>query len=153
MHMPSSRTVQQLNGLIRTCRNGEVNCRAWSGAADSEELRGLLLERSEEWARQADELQALVLLFGGRPASLGSWTGHLLAAWIELKSALLGRNDLPVLLDWEHAQRGAMRRYRHALEGRLPERIRRTVTLQAQRLFAHQHLLEELCGRFNALSR
>lgn len=145
-------TVRTLNGLIRTCRDGEAACRAWSGAAQTSGLRGLLQERSQEWARQADELQGLVLLFEGRPARAGTVSGRVLAMWVALKAALLGRSDLPIVLDWEHIQRRALRRYQLALTGSLPERVRRTLTLQASRLSAHHHRLEDLRGHFAAQS-
>jgi uncharacterized protein (TIGR02284 family) len=146
------RTTRTLNRLIRVCRDGEAVCRAWSEAAESTDLRDLLRARSEQWARQADELQALVLLFGGRPARLGTIGGRWLSVWIAAKTALCGRSDLPVVLDWEHVQRGALRRYQYALHGRFPERVRRTLTLQASRLSAHHHHLEDLRGHFAAHS-
>jgi len=150
--MPLFGTLRALNALIRTCRDGEAVCRAWGGAAQSPGLRELLWQRSQEWARQADELQALVLLFDGRPARAGTLGGQVLAAWIRAKASLLGRGDLPVLLDWEHMQRRALRRYQQVLGARLPERVRRTVTLQASRLCAHHHRLEDLRGHFAAHS-
>jgi uncharacterized protein (TIGR02284 family) len=150
--MPLFGTLRALNALIRTCRDGEAVCRAWGGAAQSPGLRELLWQRSQEWARQADELQALVLLFGGRPARAGTVGGRVLAAWVAGKAALLGRSDLPIVLDWEHVQRRALRRYQHALRGSLPERVRRTLTLQASRLSAHHHRLEDLRGHFAAQS-
>lgn len=145
-------TVRTLNGLIRTCRDGEAACRAWSGAAQTVALRELLQGRSQEWARQADELQALVLLFDGRPARAGTVGGSVLAGWVAAKAALLGRSDLPIVLDWEHLQRRSLRRYQQALSGSLPERVRRTLTLQASRLSAHHHRLEDLRGYLAAQS-
>ncbi len=150
--MDPRRTVRTLNRLIRTSRDGEAVCRAWSEMAASPDLQDLLRERSEEWGRQGDELQALVLLFGGRPARLGTVSGQLLETWILLKGTVLGRSDLPVVLDWEHAQRRALRVYAQALQGRLSERIRRTLTLQAARLSAHHHRFEDLRGQFAAHS-
>lgn len=145
-------TVWTLNSLIRTCRDGEAVCRAWSGTARSPDLCDLLRVRSQEWARQADELQALVLLFEGRPARAGTFGGQVLAVWVAAKAVFLGRSDLPVVLDWEHLQRRALRRYQHVLGGSLPERVRRTLTLQASRLSAHHHCLEDLRGHFAAQS-
>jgi uncharacterized protein (TIGR02284 family) len=146
------RTVRTLNRLIRTCRSGEAVCAAWSDAAETPGLQALLRERSQEWSRQGDELQALVLLFGGRPSRGGSIGGWLLAMWVRVKAAILGRSDLPVVLDWEHAQRRALRRYQRSLDDPLPERVRRTLTLQASRLSAHHHRLEDLRGHFAAHS-
>jgi uncharacterized protein (TIGR02284 family) len=145
-------TVRTLNALVRTCRDGEAACRAWSGAALTAGLRELLQERSQDWARQADELQALVLLFDGRPARAGTVGGWVLALWVTAKAVLLGRSDLPIVLDWEYVQRRALRRYQLALSGSLPERVRRTLTLQASRLSAHHHRLEDLRGHFAAQS-
>ena len=144
------RTIRLLNRLIRTCRDGEGTCRAWSEAAASPELQELLTGRAQQWGRQGDELQALVLMLGGRPALSGTPTGQLLQGWVSLKTLALGRGDLPVLLDWEHSQRLALRRYQHALAERLSERVRRTLTLQARRLSAHHHRLEDLRGHFAA---
>ena len=146
------RTIRLLNRLIRTCRDSERACRAWSEAAASPELRELLTERGEEWGRHGDELQALVLMLGGRPALSGTPAGELLRGWVALKTLALGRGDLPVLLDWEHSQRLALRRYQQALGERLSERVRRTLTLQARRLSAHHHRLEDLRGHFAARS-
>jgi uncharacterized protein (TIGR02284 family) len=115
-------------------------------------LRELLNERSEEWGRQGDELQALVLMLGGRPALSGTLAGALLRGWVALKALALGRGDLPVLLDWEHAQRLALRCYQQALAERVSERVRRTLILQARRLSAHHHRLEDLRGHFAAHS-
>jgi uncharacterized protein (TIGR02284 family) len=148
--MPRFGTVRTLNGLIRTCRDGEAACRAWSGAAQTVGLGDLLHERSHEWARQADELQALVLLFQGRPASAATVAARVLSAWVAAKAVLLARSDLRIVLDWEHMQRRALRRYQYALSGSLPERVRRTLTLQASRLSAHHHRLEDLRGQFAA---
>lgn len=146
------RTVRTLNGLVRTCRDGEAVCAAWSGAVESADLRELLRARRREWARQADELQALVLLYEGHPARSGTVAGGLLAAWIALRGAVLGRSDLPVVLRWERVQRAALRRYQQALSAPLPERARRALTLQASRLSAHHHRLEDLRGHFAAHS-
>jgi len=150
--MQPPKTVPTLNKLIRTCRDGEAICRIWSHAAASPDVRDLLRERSQDWSRQGDELQALVLLFGGSPAGRGTVGGRLLANWVIVKTALLGRGDLPVIVDWELAQRQALRRYQVALGENLPARVRRTLTLQASRLSAHHHRLEDLRGHFAAHS-
>ncbi len=150
--MAPSNTAVTLNELIRTCRDGEAICRIWSHAAAGPDLRDLLRERSHDWARQADELQALVLLFSGSATSRGTAGGWLLANWVIIKTALLGRGDLPVIVDWEQVQRRALRRYQLALRESLPPLVRRTLTLQASRLSAHHHRLEDLRGHFAAHS-
>ncbi|MEP7247042.1 MAG: DUF2383 domain-containing protein, partial [Gammaproteobacteria bacterium] len=75
--MRTQATIRILNRLIRTCRDGEDVCGACSDATESPGLRSLMRYRSEEWGRQGDELQALVLLLGGKPAISASPEAHL----------------------------------------------------------------------------
>jgi uncharacterized protein (TIGR02284 family) len=134
--MRTSETIKILNNLIRTCRDAEIMCGAWSAAAGSTHLQYRLRHRSEEWGRQGDELQALVLLLGGEPETAATSLTRLQAAWVASRATLLGRNDGPALEGSEVAQQRALGHYEHALAGYLPERIRRTVGLQARRISA-----------------
>jgi uncharacterized protein (TIGR02284 family) len=132
--MPRHETIGTLNRLIRTCRDVEALCAACSGAVNAPAQAQALRQRSEEWARQGDELQALVLLLDGKPAISGSWRASSAKAWITLKCLALGRDDLLVLDSAFHSQLRALEHFEESLEGYLPERIRRTVSLQAQRI-------------------
>ncbi|HEY4210880.1 MAG TPA: PA2169 family four-helix-bundle protein [Steroidobacteraceae bacterium] len=150
--MSARQSIRTLNRLVQTCRDGEAACAAWSAAVASPDLEEGLWHRSQEWGRQGDELQALVLLLGGRPARTATPAGRALRGWILLKRVFLGRSDLSVVLGWEQAQRNALRRYQHALEGTQPAQVHRTLLLQAARLSDHHHHLEDLVGRFAAHS-
>jgi len=141
-------TIRTLNNLIRTCRDAEWLCRTCAGEALGGELRLLISHRSEEWARQGDELQALVLLLDGAPRQSGSIGGVLLGAWISLRSTLLGGSDLSALDDWLLMQERALDRYETALRGYLPERIRRTVGLQADRTIERLGQISALCDQY-----
>jgi uncharacterized protein (TIGR02284 family) len=132
--MRTPQTITTLNDLIRTCRDTESLGRAWGNTADSAHLRHRFHRRSEEWARQGDELQALVLLMGGAPARNPTWTARLQCAWVKLRGAVEGRSDPPASEGCEQAQQHALMRYEQALSGYLPERIRRTLSLQAKQI-------------------
>src|SRR5690606_22613895 len=132
--MRTQETIRTLNKLIQTCRDGEELCRACGEAVDSPGLRTLLRYRSEEWGRQGDELQALVLLLGGEPAVGGTHAARVLRAWFAVEAAIGGPSGLPMLESWQRDQQRALDRYEEALSGYLPERIRRTVSLQADRV-------------------
>jgi len=60
--MRTQATIRTLNTLIRACRDSEELCAVCGDSVESAGLRSLLRYRSEEWGRQGDELQALVLL-------------------------------------------------------------------------------------------
>lgn len=132
--MRTQETIRTLNKLIKTCRDGEELCRACGDTADSPGLRTLLRYRSEEWGRQGDELQALVLLLGGEPAVSATPAAKMLRMWLTAKMAIVGPSDPSILEVWQRAQHRALDHYEEALSGYLPERIRRTVSLQADRI-------------------
>ena len=144
--MPRSDTIATLNRLIRSARDVEDLCAACSEAVRGCELRTQLSTRSNDWGRQADELQALVLLLGGEPVVGASWHASLTRLWLAVKAALLGPDDLLVLDTCLHAQLCALERFEDALEGYLPERIRRTVSLHAARITDRVEAIEALRG-------
>jgi uncharacterized protein (TIGR02284 family) len=151
--MHTQGTIRTLNRLIQTCRDGEEFCRVAGDSVDSVGLRPLFRFRSEEWGRQGDELQALVLLLGGEPARSGTLTAPLSRGWMKLKAALFGRCDLAVLEEWRTAQRYALERYEEALRGYLPQRIRRTVSLQADRVMDRCEQVENLRDQYSIHSQ
>lgn len=151
--MHTQDTIRTLNRLIETCREGEEFCRAAGESVDSAALRPLFRFRSEEWGRQGDELQALVLLLGGEPVTSGTLSAQAARAWMKLKAAMFGRCDLAVLEEWQHAQRVALTRYEEALGGYLPQRIRRTVSLQADRVMDRCEQIENVRDQYSIHSQ
>src|ERR1700688_171756 len=86
--MRAQETIRTLNRLIRSCRGAEAFCRACSATRGAAQLRTVLRHRSEEWGRHGDELQAVVLMLGGEPAT-GTATGGLARrAWLACKGLL-----------------------------------------------------------------
>src|SRR5262245_25933911 len=146
--MRTQATIRILNRLIRTCRDGEEICGACSDATESSGLRSLLRYRSEEWGRQGDELQALVLFLGGNPAISPTAAATVAAAWLCLKTALLGKSDQAAIASWEGIQAQGLERYEQALNGYLPERIRRTVNLHARRVLDRSEKIGMLRGEY-----
>jgi len=146
--MRTQDTIRTLNRLIATCRDTETLCAQCATTVAEPALRTLLAYRRDEWSRQGDELQALVLLLGGEPATAGRWTARLARAGFGLRFALLGANDAAVLAAWQRAQQDAIDAYEEALSGYLPERIRRTLGLHADRLADRHEQIVRLRGRF-----
>ncbi len=132
--MHTQDTIRILNRLTRVCRDGEAFCRVGARRRLAADLRSLLRSRSEEWARLGDELQALVLLLDGDPALSGTAAASVRRGWLFLRTALFGSPEAAVIDAWERMQKEAWRGYAEAVSGYLPERIRRTVSLQADRI-------------------
>lgn len=146
--MRTQATIRILNRLIRMCRDGEEICGACSDTTESAGLRSLLRYRSEEWGRQGDELQALVLLLGGTPAVSSSPSANLLATWLILRTAVFGKSDAEAIRLWSRVQRRGLERYELALNGYLPERIRRTVSLHSRRVLDRSEKIGILRGEY-----
>jgi len=151
--MHTQDTIRTLNRLIQTCRDGEEFCRVAGESVDSVGLRPLFKFRSDEWGRQGDELQALVLLLGGDPATLGTAGAQVLRGWMKLKALIFGRGDLSVLCLWQASQQRALERYEEALSGYLPQRIRRTVSLQADRVLDRAEQIATLRDQYSVHSQ
>lgn len=146
--MHTQDTIRTLNRLIATCRDTEAFCAMCADGVVEPAFRTLLAYRRDEWGRQGDELQALVLLMGGEPRTNGRWQARAARVTFGLRLAALGANDAAVLAAWQRAQQAAIDAYEEALSGYLPERIRRTLGLHADRLADRHEQIVRLRGRF-----
>jgi uncharacterized protein (TIGR02284 family) len=132
--MQARETIRTLNRLIRGCRGAEAICLACSKTRGALQLGSVLRHRGEEWGRYGDELQALVLMLGGEPATgspVGAWARRM---WVLTKGLLLGSSEALVLDEWRFEQQRVLSRYDEAMRGYLARRIRRTVSVQAARI-------------------
>jgi uncharacterized protein (TIGR02284 family) len=127
-----------------SCRGAEAFCLACAQTRAASQLRPVLRHRSEEWGRYGDELQALVLMLGGEPAtgsSAGAWARRM---WLAGKALLLGSSETLVLEEWQFVQQRVLNRYEEALRGYLARRILRTVTVQSVRIEQRLEQIESL---------
>lgn len=146
--MRTQETVRALNRLIRMCRTAEARCRALARFPRTIDVARLLRAASDEWSRHGDELQALVLLLDGKPQTRPFAGGWLLQARMLANRLLFVNMDTPALAAWETVQGNAVRGYNEALESYWPERIRRTVRLQADRSEDRFGRIAGLRGRY-----
>ena len=144
--MPIENTIRTLNRLIRVCRDGEDFCGAAARGAAAAELGSVLRHRGEEWGRLGDELQALVLLLRGEPATSATLAARVRHWVLGARLAALGAADATIIAAWQGIERQAEARYLEAIEGYLPERIRRTVSLQADRVGGRAERIGDLLG-------
>jgi hypothetical protein len=86
-------------------------------------------------------------MLGGVPATAGTAGAALLSAWVCVKAILLGASDMLALETCQHLQLGALHGYESALSEYLPARVRRTLTLQADRVADRTEVMEALLGQ------
>jgi len=142
--MRAQETIRTLNRLIRSCRGAEAFCRASATTRGAAQLRTVLRHRGEEWGRHGDELQALVLMLGGEPATGRPTGGWARRTWLACKALVLGSSESLVLEEWQFEQQRILNQYEDALRGYLARRILRTVTVQAARINQRLEQIESL---------
>jgi uncharacterized protein (TIGR02284 family) len=147
--MPTN-IVSVLNELAETSKDGERGFRKAAEDAHDQLLKVLFQNRADECALALRELQNLVRDLGGKPETHGTVSGALHRGWLDVKSALTGRNDHAILVECEKAEDIAKSRYRTALDEDLPADVRATVERQYQGLLKTHDRIRELRDQFAA---
>lgn len=130
-----------LNNLIETCKDGEEGFREAAEHIQRQDLRSIFNEYSRQRTQFASELQNLVSRIGGDPEHRGSVAASLHRGWMNLKSAITGRDDNAILSECERGEDSAVRNYQDALAHDLPSDIRSVVEEQYRQILeAHNRI-------------
>jgi uncharacterized protein (TIGR02284 family) len=130
--MENRQIVSTLNDLIQTCKDGEEGFRDCADDASNPQLKTLFSDRAQSCASAMRELQDLVRSYGGKPETGSSLSGALHRRWVDIKSAVFGKDDETVLVECERGEDIAVRSYREALEQDLPPAVRTVIERQYQ---------------------
>ena len=128
--MNQSNTIEVLNDLIETCKDGEYGFEQCAEHADSVKLKAVFRQRAQECRVAAQELQIEVVRAGGEADTGGSVSGALHRGWVSVRGVLPGKDDLAMLEEAERGEDHALARYRKALEASLPPELRNLVQRQ-----------------------
>lgn len=126
----ASSTIETLNDLIETCKDGEYGFRTSAEYMRSASTKQLFERRAEECRQAAGELQRLVVGLGGQAEDGGTLSGAAHRGWVAVKGTLAGYTDEAILDETERGEDVAMARYRSALATDLPGDIRSVVERQ-----------------------
>lgn len=126
--------VSVLNDLIETCKDGEEGFRKAAQDVKRTDLQTLFNEYSRQRSQFASELQVEVARIGGSPEKSGSVSGAVHRGWIDVKSAVSGRDDHAILEEAERGEDVAVRSYRDALAKELPTDLRSIVQKQLSQI-------------------
>jgi uncharacterized protein (TIGR02284 family) len=130
--MKDKQTIDTLNNLIETCKDGEYGFKTSAEHAVDPQIKSLFLTRAQDCRQAAAELQALVVQQGGKPEDSGTASGTVHRGWVAVKGTLTGYTDLAMLEETERGEDVALSRYRDALKEELPLDIRSVVEAQLQ---------------------
>lgn len=122
-------TIETLNLLLKTCRDGQEGFRACAAAVTDHALRDLLRHRADDCAGAAEELKTLVAQHGGRADDATSLPGDIHRGWM-LATDALGTSDRAILAQCEVGEDIALADYRFALTQDLPADAREAIEQQ-----------------------
>jgi uncharacterized protein (TIGR02284 family) len=101
-------SIVELNGLIRTCKDGELGYRAAAADVRNTELETVFTGYSKQRGQFAQKLQAEIERLGGKPGDSGSTGGTLLRGWMDLKSALKSGDGAAIIATCETGEEVAV---------------------------------------------
>jgi uncharacterized protein (TIGR02284 family) len=106
--MTTEETIVELNGLIRTCKDGELGYTTAAADVRNTELETAFKDYAAQRRRFARDLQAEVKRLGGNADDSGSIGGTLLCGWMDVKSALTGDRAAPIIATCEAGEEAAV---------------------------------------------
>lgn len=101
---PNEREVDTLNNLIKTTIDSVDGYRSAAEDAENGTYRSIFFDRANERSAVADRLQAYVRELGGEPNTDGSVAAGAHRAFMDLKSAVTGKDDTAVVAEVERGE-------------------------------------------------
>lgn len=127
-------SIDALNRLIETCKDGEKGFRTAAEAVKNAEMKALFQGYSEQRKHFASELQQDVRRMGASPEFTGTVAAALHRGWINLKGLMAGMDDAAILSECESGEEVARKAYEEALQKPLPEDSRALVQRQLRQI-------------------
>ncbi len=117
--MTNENSLDVLNDLVETCKDGQHGFRTAAEDAKDSELARIFAEFASQRTSFIAELQDRIRSLGGNPEKSGSVAGAMHRGWIDLKSALATNEPHAVLAECERGEDVAVSSYKKALEENL----------------------------------
>lgn len=145
--MKDSEVISTLNDLIETCKDGEQGFKTCAEDIADSQYRQPFLTLASGCAAAAQELTGLVLARGGDPETRSSLSGTLHRRWVDIKSAIMGKDDEAILNECERGEDVAKKSYANALEKDLPADVRAVVERQYQGVLKNHDIVKSMRDR------
>jgi uncharacterized protein (TIGR02284 family) len=127
----NDKAISCLNNLIETCKDGENGFKTAADGVGRADLKTLFNTFAQQRAQFAAELQNEVRRIGGDAEKTGSVAASLHRGWIDLKSAVTGKDDNAILAECERGEDSAVKNYEEAArDENLPANLREIVQRQ-----------------------
>lgn len=123
--------VSVLTDLLQNARDSEYGFRTCAEQIESANVKNLFADRARGCADAAQELESLIIQYGGEPAAGGTVAGALHRGWVQFKGAVGADSELSILEWCERSEDSGIARYRKALQADLPADVRIVIERQA----------------------
>jgi uncharacterized protein (TIGR02284 family) len=134
-------SVDVLNQLLETARDGEKGFNDAAESTDNPDLRATLQGFAAQRAAFVTELTQLIRSVGGDPHATGHIAGAVHRGWMNVKEAFSKREDKAILEECERGEDYAKKSFTEALDEPLPENIRTVVQRMASEVkMAHDRV-------------
>ena len=144
MAMSNDDIIDTLNDLIETCKDGEQGFITCAEDIKNVELKTMFNTMARHCSEAAGELRSQVSSLGGTPERSGSLAGSAHRRWVDIKSAIMGKDDKAVLSECERGEDVAKASYEKALKKDLPPHIRAIVERQFHGVMEHHDRVRAL---------
>jgi uncharacterized protein (TIGR02284 family) len=147
------RTIDVLNNLIETARDGQLGFQTAAEGATAPELKGFFSDSATERANFATELSRLVTTMGGEPHETGHVAGAMHRGWINIKTAVSGNDDKAILEEAERGEDYAKKAFADALAESLPAEARSVVERMAKQVLQTHDRVRDLRNEARAAAK
>jgi len=130
MTLKNAEVVSVLTDLIQTCEDGIHGFRTAADAVKNPAAKALFASRLPKIELGQRELKAEVRRLGGDPDKSGTVAGAMHRGWINLKSAITGKNEEAIVMECERGEEHATHVYEDALQKDLPAETRTIIERQ-----------------------
>lgn len=134
--MTREEVISTLNNLIETSRDGQNGFQSAAEGITDPSLKASFLQYAQQRGQFVSELQSEVRALGDDPQTTGSIAGALHRGWINIKSAVTGKDEHSILEECERGEDSAKKNYLEALKENLPTNILNVVDRQYQAVVA-----------------
>src|SRR3954464_4061694 len=100
----NEKVIATLNDLIETCKNGEEGFRTAAEGVTDQAVKTAFGKFARDRFQMARELQDEVQGLGGKPETAGSVGGAVHRGWMNIKSAVSGKDDQKIIAEAERGE-------------------------------------------------
>ena len=130
MALNNEQTVDKLNHILGTLRDGEKGYREAADEATSAEYKTMFNQYAQQRATFASQIETEIRQLGGDPKEGGSAGAALHRAWTNVRDTITGKDDAAVIAEVERGEDVAIDNYQNVMNEDLPADVKGVVTQQ-----------------------